>query len=301
MTTYDRLFDALRAVQKQEACGGIEKALLALGLRALLAAIGNNPEYREQYVAKGGTILRLRSNAALGRFSTDLDLSGLNVGLAAPTAEDHLIFAANLGRSATKILQSAYKRGSADINVSFDPDTLGQSHDESDPDTINYRIKVSAALNPGKKATQASDNTYKIDLTCDEDVDLDLIEDLRITSYGIPIDVRAYAPLQSIAEKMRAILQKRRHYERKKSTGNLVPRHLFDLAPLYRMVAPEELSRLPDLFRRKCACRKIEIDGQTRSWLLDKRLFEAAKEMDVRRAEESWRVLHDLVEAAQIP
>lgn len=63
---------------------------------------------------------------------------------------------------------------------------------------------------------------YKIDLTCDEYLDLDLIEDLRVTSYGIPIDVRAYAPLQSLAEKMRAILQKRRHFERTQNAGNWV-------------------------------------------------------------------------------
>lgn len=160
---------------------------------------------------------------------------------------------------------------------------------------------LARALAPGGKTTVARGKGYKIDLTCDEYLDLDLIEDLRVTSYGIPIDVRAYAPLQSLAEKMRAILQKRRHFERTQNAGNWVPRHLFDLVPLRRLVTEEDLRRLPGLFRRKCACRQIPVDGQVRGLLLDERLLDVARLKDRVRAEAAWGVLRALADDVVLP
>jgi len=293
------LFSALEKVQQGEPCQGKSEALLALGLRALLAAIGSQEHYRKHYIAKGGTILRLRSNERLERLSTDLDLSGVELGNT--TVADHFTFASEVGRSATQILRSAYSKGAADIEVTFDEDSLGRVHDESDPNTVTYGIEVSAILAPGKNPTVARGPAYKIDLTCDEYIDLSLIEDLKVESYGIPIDVRIYAPLQSIAEKMRAILQKRRHFERKQNSGNWVPRHLFDLVPLRKMVSDQELKLLPELFRKKCARRKIDVDAQTRTWLLDDRLLEVAKRKDAPRATAAWEILKSLTDFAHIP
>ena len=284
---------------REEPCKGKDVALIALGLRALLSAIGTTPMYRQHYIAKGGTVLRLRSSKRMERLSTDLDLSGLS--LSPGTAEDHRLFAATIGRQATQILHDAYSKGAADIVVRFAEDSMGGRFDESDPDTVSYVVEVSAVLVPGGKTTFARGKAYKIDLTCDEYLDLDLIEDLRVTSYGISSDVRAYAPMQSIAEKMRAILQKRRHYERTQNTGNWVPRHLFDLVLLRRLVTDEDLRRLPDLFRRKCACRQIPVDDHVRSLLLDERLLEAARLKDRSRADAAWAILRSLADSAGLP
>lgn len=297
--TYGTLHAALAGVQNGEPCKGKDEALIALGLRALLAAIGTKPFYRDHYIAKGGTVLRLRSADRLERLSTDLDLSGLELGNS--TAEDHRAFAADIGRSATHVLRTAYAKGAAEISVQFDEDSLGRVHDESDPDTITYAVTVSAVLAPGKNPTIARGDAYKIDLTCDEYIDTTLIDDLRVESYGIPIDVRAYAPIQSVAEKMRAILQKRRYFERKQNSGNWVPRHLFDLVPLRKQISESDLERLPELFRKKCACRKLDVDGQTRVWLLDTRLLTVAQKKDQPRADAAWSILQNLIEAAQIP
>ena len=80
--TYGTLLAALEGVKNGESdCNGKDKALIALGLRALLAAIGSKPYYRKHYIAKGGTVLRLWSEDRLERLSTDLDLSGLELGL----------------------------------------------------------------------------------------------------------------------------------------------------------------------------------------------------------------------------
>ncbi len=70
-------------------------------------------------------------------------------------------------------------------------------------------------------------------------VDPALLLHLDQEMYGIRIAVPAYAPLQSIAEKMRALLQKLRHYEDGLAKGkhpddaglrgNFIPRHVLDL------------------------------------------------------------------------
>lgn len=296
---YRTLNAALDGVIREEPCRGKDVALIALGLRALLSAIGSTPQFREHYIAKGGTVLRLRSMEHLERLSTDLDLSGLS--LSPGTADDHRLFAASIGRQATQILRDAYSKGAADVVVRFAEDSLGGRYDDSDPDTVSYVVEVSAVLVPGGKTTHARGKAYKIDLTCDEYLDVDLIEDLRVTSYGIPIDVRAYAPLQSIAEKMRAIIQKHRHFERTQNAGNWVPRHLFDLAPLRRLVTTDDVQRLPELFRRKCACRRIPVDGQTRSLLLDRRLLVVAQHQDRVRADAAWAILQELADSAHVP
>ena len=295
---YASLFVAIEGIQRGEPCTEKRDALIAIGLRALLAAIGSRPYYRERYIAKGGTVLRLRSGEPLGRLSTDLDLSGIELGPI--TADDHRAFAADIGRTATQILRDCYTKGTADVVVSFDEQSIGR-FDDTDPDTVTYQITVSAVLTKGKEPTKAKGDAFKIDLTCDEYVDLSLIEDLRITSYGIPIDVRTYAPLQSIAEKMRAILQKRRHFERTDKQHNWVPRHLLDLVPLRKLVTEEQLTLLPELFRRKCACRKVDIDAHTRAWLLDTRLHSIAAQQDQHRADAAMVIWRDLANRAELP
>lgn len=316
MSTFPALRAAVDAAIANEHCTNPQEALIALGLRALLAAIGTEPGYRPTFIAKGGTVLRLLSGQDLGRLSTDLDFSGLD--LAAPTNMDHQLFAAALGRRATEVLHQAYPGDPANVRVAFTADDRGARHDQSDPDTITYRIYMEAQLSSSQRQkTTVNNKRFSIDLTCDEYIDQSLIRDLVVTSYGIPIDVRAYAPLQSISEKMRAILQKRRQIQYKiedgkigpgpqdgTQDGNWVPRHLLDLAVLRSLVTDADLRLLPDLFRRKCAGRLIEIMPETRAWLLDERLLIRAREEslgDQARADRAWSVLHELIAAADIP
>jgi hypothetical protein len=153
------------------------------------------------------------------------------------------------------------------------------------------------------KITQAQSKAYKIDVTLDEYIDPDQVTDLRVISYGIPIDVRAYSPLQSLSEKLRALLQKRRHFERKHDKGNLVPRHLFDLYALRGLVTERELTLLPQLFRKKCSMRKIPVDALTRERLLDERLLARAMEDEKNRrlAQSAWAVLIELCAKLNLP
>lgn len=223
---FKSVHQAIEAILRSEPCSGRDEALIALGLRALLAAIGRLPDYRPHYIAKGGTVLRLLSKDPLERLSTDLDLSGVEFG---PSPIDHYQFAADIGREATQILRSIVSRGQADISVRFNRTSDVAHRGEENPETEVYLVEVTAHLN-GSNPTLARGRGYKIDVTCDEYVDQELVTDLRTTSYHIPIDVRAYAPLQSLAEKLRAILQKHRHFTRTNNSSNLTPRHLFDLA-----------------------------------------------------------------------
>ncbi len=64
MTIPRSLHDAVQAVIRQEPMGR-DGALVVLALRAILAAIGSDPLYRRRYIAKGGTVLRLRTNEPL--------------------------------------------------------------------------------------------------------------------------------------------------------------------------------------------------------------------------------------------
>jgi hypothetical protein len=113
VTEFLTLNSAIDGVLKHEPCNGKNEALIALGLRALLAAIGDIPGYRQHYIVKGGTLLRLLSSGPLERFSTAIDFSGIE--LPGSEAEDHYHFAAKIGRQATQLMHSVYKKGAADV------------------------------------------------------------------------------------------------------------------------------------------------------------------------------------------
>ena len=176
------------------------------------------------------------------------------------------------------------------------------NEDGENPTTISYLIRVTAELQRGK-ITQAQSRAYKIDVTLDEYIDLEKINDLHTLSYGIPIDVRAYSPLQSISEKLRALLQKVRHFERNQDEANFTPRHLLDLYVLRGLIVESDLPLLADLFRLKCEARKITIDAQTRGRLLDERLLAVAmKNEPLRgRTQLAWSTLLELVEWLGLP
>lgn len=284
-----------------------DDALMALGLRAVLAAIGQTPGYRRVYVAKGGTVLRLRSQAYIGRFSKDLDLSLCDVDLAGPVG-DHQDFATQVGRKATSILQQLGTARQAEVTVSFERKTSPEDVGEN-PDTVVYGLVVEAALKPGfGRPTRAEGQGFKIDVTTDEYVDQNFVDDLVIDEFGIGINVRAYMPIQSIAEKLRAILQKDRHNRHKieqgkdPSDGNLQPRHLLDLATLHDLVSePAHWAALPVLFRAKCACRQIEVDDGTLGILTSEALYQKARAQDPQRADRARDLLPFITRSAQIP
>ncbi|MBA3683904.1 MAG: nucleotidyl transferase AbiEii/AbiGii toxin family protein [Planctomycetes bacterium] len=229
--------------------------------------------------------------------STDLDFSCIGLELERPTDADHIAFATDIGTRATAILRGAYQ-DAADVAVRF----VGapEPHEDGEnPDTAVYRIQVEAQLRG--KHIEAKSRFYKIDVTTDEDVDESQVEDLIVTTFGINIDVRAYTAVQSISEKLRALLQKRRHFERNQNAGNWVPRHLFDLVPLRRLAKKDHLALLPELFRRKCAARQLAVDPMTRAWLLDPRLLAKAREQHARLADRAWQVLEEFVELLGLP
>ena len=111
-------------------------------------------------------------------------------------------------------------------------------------------------------------------------------------------------PLQSIAEKLRALLQKLRHYEDGLANGlaaddpglrgNFIPRHVLDLQILLRLTPPGDLERLPRLLHAKCAAKGIPPQDRTTERLLHTRLRQSIEEFHPRRAATAWTTLEAL-------
>lgn len=257
----------VHAIQQEEACGVVE-ALTTFGLRAVLAGLSRSAPCREQLVLKGGTALRLRHGRSIGRVSTDIDLSHID---GAPTFDPGLIVS-DVAVVTARVLAETFA-DAASVQIRLEADRSQPKYPEL-PAMYVFRLHARATLD-GRTETRADGKAFLLELVLDEYVDRTLLEDLTVVANHMPIDLKAYAPVQAMAEKLRALLQKLQHYERTKNQGSFQPRHVFDLALLYDQLRPGDIDRLKPLFDRKCDVRLVPSGERTRERLLHPKLHEA--------------------------
>ena len=163
----------------------------------------------------------------------------------------------------------------------------------SEPTTSADTVVVEARLTPGK-VTVADSNHFIIELAVDELVDAQALEDLAVSSYGLPIRLRMYSAIQAIAEKLRALLQKLQHYERTGNAASFQPRHVHDLVLLSRRLPAGYEGSLRLLFDQKCERRLVPIQERTVERLTHPALLEAVMRSQHPRSADSWALLQRL-------
>lgn len=247
-------------IAREESCGSVE-ALMTFGLRVVLAAMSRSPRCYEHLVLKGGTALRLMHGRPIGRVSTDIDLSHLD-GSGQITPEDLI---GDVTTETAALLAETFS-DSATVQIRLLEDRTQPPHPEL-PKMYSFRLFASAQLG-SSNPTRADHRLFLLELVIDEYVDRDLLEDLDVRVHGMPIKLRAYAPVQAMAEKLRALLQKLHHYEERHDPASFQPRHVLDLQLLYDHLRPGDLERLKPLFDRKCEVRLIPPEQRTRARLL---------------------------------
>ena len=278
------LSKTLGHIMAQEKCQ-IDDALMAFGLNAVMAGMSLVPACQEQVVLKGGTSLRLLLKQPLGRISTDLDLS--LVAGARVTTE---VFTGDVRRQCANVL-AEYFTDTAEIDIQLRLDRQQPKY----ADTMKLMVW---RLTARYKKTLANRSGFLVELALDEFVDLDKTFMLETTAHQMPIRLRAYAPIQSIAEKLRAILQKHQHFDRNGLINNFEARHVTDLVALKSLLQPGDLETLHVLFHRKCDARRIPQAERTRERLLNPKLKEAVatSHQKLQLRTDPWLVLVSLVD-----
>jgi hypothetical protein len=280
--------DAVSAIAKEERCGTPD-ALIAFGLRAVLAAMSRVPACQEQLVVKGGTALRLATGQPIGRVSTDLDLSLLEAG----SSFDPENLTGEVTREIAVIIDEIYA-DSASVTIRLEADRTSPPYPQL-PKLIVFRLDASADLG-GRNPTRTNNKQFLIEIAVDEYVDRELLTILEVVTYGFPIRFQMYAPVQAIAEKLRALLQKLQHFERTGNEASFQPRHVLDLEFLFARLAKTDLGKLKSLFDAKCLARLVPETERTRERLLHPRLKSKVEEEAKRigRSVASWQRLEEL-------
>jgi predicted nucleotidyltransferase component of viral defense system len=260
-----------------EGCGKVD-ALMIYGLRAVLAGMSRMPACYEHLILKGGTALHLAIQEPLGRISTDLDLSLID---ATKETFDPRIISDDVAREIVTVLSEALL-DPAQVRISTPMDATAPKHPHL-PALYRYRLVVEANLGSPTR-TVANANGFQIELAVDELVDPTALEELTVAPHGLPIRMRMYAPVQAIAEKLRALLQKHQHYDRTGVAGSFNPRHVLDLLPLSRRMMPEDRAKLRPLFHLKCERRQVPPAERTVA-----RMTNAVLRDQVDRSMHPWR------------
>lgn len=224
------------------------EALMLLTLWVILAAISRHPS-RRYLVVKGGTLLRLLHGQPIGRVSTDLDLS---LHARDPQQFQPEVMTGPIITAARRIISELVSDPtSITIELTLRPE------DARHGNTQLYRFRLFAAA-----AGMRVDNShFRIELSVDEAVVEDhlmglVVNPLHGMGLQLPIRVQAYDPIQALAEKLRAILQKHAHFDHTQNPANWEPRHVMDMLLLMEHVpAVGGLDDLPEVFARKCAAK----------------------------------------------
>lgn len=276
------------AIKDEEGCD-IVQALTTFGLRAVLAGLSRSAVCREHLVLKGGTALRLRHGRSIGRVSTDIDLSHLDGS--ERISPDVII--GDVAVETAEVLAETFE-DAASIDIRLHEDRSHPKYPEQ-PAMYSFRLSARASLG-GKHVTEANQKLFLLELVIDEWVDRELLEDLVVVVNHLPIRLKAYAPVQAMAEKLRAILQKLQYFEKKGTAASFQPRHVFDLLLLYDQLAPGDLAKLKPVFHRKCEVRLVPPQERTRERLLHPVLYEqmVAADKGGAIAAAAWRRLMEL-------
>ena len=244
--------------QGDPSCRSDQEALTVFGLLLFAASLSTFDDLRDAIVLKGGTVLRLLNDGRLNRRPTkDLDASLLRE----PDDFSRRIETEVVDRCNTLL------RDMSDGPAEFDAVAEDRSGRRSiDADLYQFRLTLSVRPRGRRKPLIANEQKFRFEASRDEWIDPALLIDFPSTPVSMPITLCCYAPLQSLAEKLRAILQKRWHHEsaqadgKPTSAGNFPPRHVLDIETLYHHCLAD-LTALPDLFARKCASK----DGSIKS------------------------------------
>jgi len=277
-------------IQKEESCGVVE-ALMAFSHCAVLAGMSRIPACYEQLILKGGTALRLSLGRPIGRVSTDLDLSLLECC----DSFDVLLITSDVTREIANVLSETYS-DSAQITIRLLADRSKPDYVEL-PKMYSFRMFTEAFLNgPSKSATKVDSKSFLIELAIDEPVEKESLTVLDLKAHGMPIRLQMYAPVQAMAEKLRALLQKHHHFDRTGDVASFQPRHVFDLHLLFDQLNPGDLNRLEPLFAMKCDGRSIPAAERTRARMLHPALHKAVLAEATRRGltMASWQRLEEL-------
>lgn len=275
---------ALSWIQSTEKCRR-EEAITMLALWIVLAAMSRIEECYEQLVVKGGTILRLRNQSPIGRVSKDLDASLL---MHADAFRPELI-TEDVKAQVDSILRDHFDDpATISIVLKKTPD------DAKNGNTRLYVYRLYAQVG----TTRAENKGFKIEIATDEWVDLSQVEDfvaLPLSPLGLQMGIRiqAYTCLQAVSEKLRAILQKRQHFDWNPNPSNWEPRHVMDLLFLRQKLSSDDLDLLPEIFNRKCECKGIDPSYRSIAHLTDQRLLDAVQGVvgDSEKATPYWDVL----------
>jgi Nucleotidyl transferase AbiEii toxin, Type IV TA system len=302
MKDHHLLWNAIAEVRRtDEHCQNDQDAARTLVLIACAEALSKCPEAFESLCLKGGTLLRMLVGGSIGRPpSMDLDAT-----LIAHDFEPARLEVA-LGQGLGDALR--YRFGTAlSASITLIPQSPARRPDLDSAQHV-FRIRASAALNRAAplRHSRIEPVSFAFEVTADEFVSkAHLMEYIR-ELHGFHIRMLAYAPVQSIAEKLRALLQKLRHYENKLAMGrnpadpgllgNFIPRHVLDLELLLPMVTDNHLLTLPEIFARKCAAKGIPPVERTMSRLLHPLLRQQvlSKATPWRDPARAWTILERL-------
>jgi hypothetical protein len=279
-------------------CREIVDAVRTLALVAFAGAISRVPELAKNLCLKGGTLLRILNKGRIGRLpSMDLDATVLGQPFDPEIVETRVM-------SELRTLLVELYRDELTIRVERRPQN---PHRRPQDSIIHvYRIHAQAAINRAAPARRSSiePNEFKFEATEQEMVDQGLLLQLDQEMYGIHIAMPAYAPLQSIAEKLRALLQKLSHYEDGLARGipadspglrgNFIPRHVLDLEILLQLTQPGEIADLARLFHAKCEVKNIPASERTLDRLMHPMMRQRIEEQHPERAASAWRTLGEL-------
>jgi len=291
------LAEARLLCERDACCVGVQQALRTIALIAFAGGLSRVPAIADSMCLKGGTLLRLWTAGSIGRPpSKDLDASVLTAGFVPSLIDEAVIHETNALLAET-FFETMRMRAEL-VRRPDDVRRMGDAH------LYVFRLHVEAAITPSnpRRLSRLDDTSFKFEASTDEVVDKAHLIKLDETHHGLPIRLRAYAPLQAMAEKLRALLQKRRYLEiagdRPGFQGNVIPRHVMDLELLITRVKPEDLTALPDLFARKCDAKSISLDERTPERFLTPEL-QAAVRLDCfahkRDFVRVWSILEDLV------
>ncbi|MEK7411985.1 MAG: nucleotidyl transferase AbiEii/AbiGii toxin family protein [Planctomycetota bacterium] len=259
---------------------------MAFGLMAVLAGMSRVPACREHVVLKGGTALRLFLGRSIGRVSTDIDLSLLDTTHPVPID----VFTGDVRRETTNAIAEVFS-DPAEIDIQLLEDRTTPPYPET-PKMVKFRLSARY------QKTLANRSLFLAELTLDEYVDQHLTKIIERDLYGLRVSLRAYAPVQAIAEKLRAILQKHQHFDRNGNLGNFEPRHVLDLVPLSELLEAGDLELLKPLFHRKCDARLVTPAERTRARLMNPHLHSAVEQECQRQgiAPVAWERLRKFAE-----
>lgn len=240
-----------------QSCSSDTDALTVVGLLAFAAALAQFDDIRKSVVLKGGTVLRMLEQGKLLRSPTkDLDASLLcEIDEFTDRVETVVVDTCN------EILEQTFIE-----KMEFFARYQENEHKRRPQDNKMYEFKLEchAQIKPVGRPMRANENRFKFEASTDEGVDDSLLIDFPNTLCPFEIRLKCYAPLQSLAEKLRAILQKRRYHEqnikdgRGVSDGNFPPRHVLDIETLYHHCI-DQLDKLPEIFREKCKVKKVPL------------------------------------------